>query len=171
MEDVCGPYPGINHDARVANLSLLEERLAEFCSLPNATNDGMVDYAIYGDPAYTLSRFIVKPYDRIGATEEELYHNTVMSTGRVSVENAIGQVTSTFSALDFTRLERPSVGNISVKYLVAVILRNLMTCIRGENQISSFFNYSPPTLHQFLAARTRNPPQLVNLGIFPHDDD
>ena len=159
--DVAGPYPGRPHDSAIALDSMLEERLSAF-----ATHPVLGNFLVYGDPAYRLSHFIHKPFDRIGATQQERMHNTVMSTGRVNVEIAIGGVTKIFPALDFIRCERPGDGLVCMKYLVAVIFRNMYTCVRGGNQVSVFFDCKPPTLHEFLAQRPRLPPRLVELGVY-----
>jgi hypothetical protein len=89
-----------------------------------------------------------------------------MSSGRVAVEHAIGSVVSTFPALDFLRTARGAQTHVGIKYLVSVILRNFLTCIRGRNQISKFFDCAPPTLGEFLRPRPQRPIRLVELGVF-----
>jgi hypothetical protein len=95
----------------------------------------------------------------------------MMSRGRISVEHAIGKVTHTFPAIDFVRAERVGKGEVAKKYLVAVIFRNLLTCIRGRNQISTYFGCPPPSVEEFLAERTRLPPCLQAMGEFGFEDD
>jgi hypothetical protein len=158
--DCAGPYPGRPHDAWIAEHSDLNERLSEFCRTPFG------DYAIYGDPAYGHDEFIFKPFDRAVLSFQEAVANAVMSSARVSVEHAIGHVVSTFPALDFVRTARNKQTLHGQKYLVAVIMRNLMTCIRGANQISDFFGCRPPTVDQFLQPRPRRPIRLVELGVY-----
>lgn len=162
MEDVAGPYSGRDHDSLLATRCFLDQRLGEFSSYPHLGTD----FLIYGDPAYAGSRFIHKPYRRVGATEFEQVHNTIMSTARVQVEVAIGEVTKIFPAMDFTRLERLYSVDVGKKYLVAVLLRNAFTVIRGENPISKYFNCSPPTLEEWLSPRHRAPPRLMEMGFF-----
>jgi len=172
FEGVDGPYPGRDHDSNIVARSDLEERLSTFAHYPVADGNGRgVDYQIYGDPAYARSRFIRKPFNRLRGTALERQYNSTMSSGRVSVENAIGTVVGIFPALDFLRLERSLAGGASVctRYLVAVIFRNMFTCIRGHNQISKFFECEPPSLDEFLAEREMPPPRLVDLGIIPED--
>jgi len=144
LVDVAGPYHGRLNDSEMTRESLLEERLSDFCTI------GGVDFLIYGDPAYTSSRFVEKPFRRIGATDTQSQFNTMMSRGRISVEHAIGKVTHTFTAIDFVRVERVGNGEVGKKYLVAVILRNMLTCIRGRNQISTYFGCPPPTIEEFI---------------------
>lgn len=89
-----------------------------------------------------------------------------MSSARVAVEHAIGQVVSVFPALDFKRTARSEQTQVNIKYLVSVILRNFLTCIRGSNQICDFFDCSPPSLAEFLGPRPERPIRLVDLGIY-----
>ncbi len=167
LEDVAGPYSGKDHDATLANNCLLETRLRRFCTYTDDEDDDQyVDYMIYGDPAYAKSRFVHKPYQRKNATPFQQLHNTLMSKGRVAVENAIGEVTKVFSAMDFTRTERVGHGRVGMKYLVACMLRNVLTAIRGRNPISTYFGCPPPTLEQWLAPREYPPHRLVELDMY-----
>jgi hypothetical protein len=40
--------------------------------------------------------------------------------------------------------------NLSGRYKVSILLNNIMTCIRGGNQVADVFNYKPPTLEEYL---------------------
>lgn len=163
LEWVAGPYSGRVHDSELVRCCKLEERLGQFSRV-----DG-VDYKVYGDPAFGQSTFISRPFQRLVATAVEQLYNTAMSKVRVSVEQAIGHVTQHFSALDFVRCERVGDGEVAKKYLVACFLRNVMTCVRGGNQISQYFSCSPPSLGEFLEDRNVNdplPPRLEELGAF-----
>ena len=163
LEDVAGPYPGTDHDINLVYRSNLYNRLAHFSSYPEI---GDIDFMIYGDPAYQPTRFVHAPFPRIGATPFERLHNTIMSSARIAVEQAIGSVTNIFPAMDFTRMERHGLEAIGKKYLVAVILRNLYTVIQGRNEISDYFDCSPPSMEEWLAERDDPPPCLVDLGCF-----
>lgn len=163
VEDVAGPYQGRESDSTIVEHARLEERLSVFC-----THAGS-DYKLYGDPAFAASRFIAKPFRRTVATEVESITNTRMSRVRVTVEQAIGHVTQTFSAMDFVRTERQGDGDVCKKYLVACFLRNCMTCIRGGNQISEYFGCYPPSIDEFLEERDHRdplPPCLDAMGVF-----
>eukprot|EP00624_Nannochloropsis_granulata_P006147 evm.model.NODE_44607_length_15938_cov_30.054523.4 len=120
---------------------------------------------VYGDPAYQPTSFMHTSFRRAGATAFERMHNTIMSTARIAVEQAIGSVTNIFPAMD-TRMERHGLEAIGKKYLVAVILRNLYTVIQGRNEISDYFGCSPPTMDEWLAERDTPPPCLVDLRHF-----
>lgn len=163
VEDVAGPYTGREADSTIVEHARLQDRLSAFC-----THAGC-DYKLYGDPAFAASRFIAKPFRRTVATEVESITNTRMSRVRVTVEQAIGHVTQTFSAMDFVRTERQADGDVCKKYLIACFLRNCMTCMRGGNQISEYFDCYPPTLDEFLEERDYRdplPPRLEEMGVF-----
>lgn len=167
MVEVAGPYSGRVSDSRMVRLSGLQTPMAVF-----STHAGR-DYKLYGDPAFGASRFISKPFRRVVASQVESIRNTRMSRVQVTVEQAIGHITQRFSAMDFTRTERVRHGEVCKKYLVACFLKNCMTCIRGGNQISKYFDCSPPTLHEFLDQRDFRdplPPRLEETGMFRKRD-
>lgn len=143
--------------------SRLLDRLSDFCTIVGR------DYKLYGDPAFGASCFIAKPFRRTVASQVESIRNTRMSRLRVTVEQAIGHVTQAFSAMDFVRTERVGDGDVCKRYLVACFLRNVMTCVRGGNQISEYFGCYPPTLEDFLEERDVRdplPPRLEEMGAF-----
>jgi len=107
-------------------------------------------YYIYGDPAYPLRTFLQRPFKGSLLTLEQEEYNTKMSRVRVTVEWAFKDVSSIFSALDFTRQEKIRLSPLALKYKVAVILTNCLTCIRGHNQISLYFGLRPPPIHVYL---------------------
>jgi hypothetical protein len=148
------------HDNKIARLSNLDYRLSTFCRFPGFPHP---EFYIYGDPAYGRTRYIQKPYPRLSANGAQQRHNTTMSSVRVSVENQIGEVTNTFPGLDFTRSQKLGNRTACSMYLAAVILRNLLTCVRGYNQVSQYFDLTPPTVAEFLRARDEAPPRLVEL--------
>lgn len=164
LEEVAGPYQGRIADAEIVRCCALNERLAAF-----STKHGR-NYKVYGDPAFGNLAFVSRPFPRVTATAVEALYNTAMSKVRISVEQAIGHTTQHFSALDFVRTERVGDGEVAKKYLVACFFRNVMTCLRGGNQISEYFGCVPPTLDEFLEARDVRdplPPRLEELGEFP----
>jgi hypothetical protein len=163
VEDIAGPYPGSVSDSRMVTESRLLDRLRAFSITAGRS------YKLYGDPAFGASRFISKPFRRTMATEVESIRNTRMSSVRVTVEQAIGHVTQSFSAMDFGRTQRVGDGDVCKKYLVACFFRNCMTCIRGGNQISKYFECYPPSLEKFLHERDVRdplPPRLDEMGVF-----
>ena len=149
MIDVYGPEGGRESDIDLLRLSGLDRKLEPLY------RDGETTWFIYGDPAYSFAgaRHVIGPYRLANPTPEQEHCNMCMSSVRVSVENAIGSITNKWCALDFVRQEKTGWSAIGLKYLVAVILSNFMTCVRGGNQISDMFGIQPPTLEGFLGLR------------------
>lgn len=144
--DCHGPYGGRDNDVFILRASGLDDRLQSLC------DDGDDPWFVYGDPAYTFTgaRYIIGPFRVANPSPEQEHFNKTMSKVRVSVENAIGTVTNKWCALDFTRQEKIGWSAIALKYKVAVILSNFITCIRGGNQVSVMFQITPPSLGAFL---------------------
>ena len=147
-----GPYIGSMHDAGLVTQSGIHEDLSEFSVYDDVEQP---NYYVYGDPAYRRSAHIQRPYKRARNTAEQEHMNAEMSRVRVSVEHSIGHLTNIFPALDFVREEKLGLKLIGMKYLVAVMLRNFITCVRGGNQISKYFRCSTPSLKSFTSRRGR----------------
>jgi hypothetical protein len=136
-----GPVAGRHHDIFVLNDSGLRERVRNTPAFAN--------YILYGDPGYSSDDVICAPFKH-NITEEEEAFNTSMSSVRVSVEWSFGYLTNLFGSLDFKRVQRIWLSPVSKMYLVATILANCITCMRGHNEVSLKFGLDPPTLEQYL---------------------
>jgi hypothetical protein len=121
-------------------------------------------YKLYGDAGYAQSQYIDRPFSRVNMTAAQENYNALMSRVRVSVENAIGTITNVFAALDYSRTLRIGQSPVGAMFLVAVILRNFLTCVRRQNQISIFFGLEPPTLAEFARHRPDVHPRLQELA-------
>ena len=151
--DVRGPYPGSFSDATLVTDSNLESDLRSFCKFREYQQRLLTAFYLYGDPAYAQDRYIQRPFQRANNTPEDEHYNALMSSVRVSVEHAIGHITNLFPALDFTREEKLGLTPIAAKFLVACIFRNMVTVVRGANQISHYFDCQPPTPAEFFNKR------------------
>jgi len=151
--DCSGPYAGTVADADMVVQSNLIDTLAQFCVVRNARGEE-VDMCIYGDAGYGQSRLLHRPFSKVRMTVYEAHFNALMSRVRESVEHGIGSVVNEFPAFEMVRWQRSGQTNVTMRYLVAVIFRNMLTCVRGSNQISTFFGEDPPSLRTF--ARPRN---------------
>jgi len=162
IEDCSGPYGGRISDSEMARRSRLEERFGAFADVP-LRDGGVRRFKIYGDSAYAQSDFIERPYSRTTATPAQLNFNALMSRVRVSVEHLIGSVTQVFPSLDMVKYQRSGQTVVGMTFLVAVIVRNFLTCVRGGNQVSDFFRIPPPTLQEFARARPDVNPRVQEL--------
>ena len=122
-----------------------------FDQLPSLTING-IDYIIYGDSAYPITRNMASPVPKWlappGSAAREL--NYVMSRARVCTsEWWYGVQTNTFQTLDFARWQRQWLTLPALQYHVCVMLVNCRTCLNGGNRISGFFSCSPPNLEDY----------------------
>lgn len=63
-----------------------------------------------------------------------------------------------FACIDMKDLEKPRLSPLGYRYLSAVLLTNMRTCLNGMNPTSEYFDYYPPTLDEYLSApRDGNP--------------
>ena len=103
---------------------------------------------LYGDdPAYNDGYGIFCPYTE--ATGPRHKFNKDMSSARIAVENSFGITRNLWTAHAFNKHMKLGLQPVAAYYMVAVLLTNCYTCIRG-NQTSGRFMMRPPTLHQYL---------------------
>lgn len=60
--------------------------------------------------------------------------------------------TQQLSCTNFKDLEKPRLSALGYRYLSAVLLTNMRTCLNRMNQISEYFECPPPTLDEYLSA-------------------
>lgn len=138
---VWGPFAGRRHDVAMLDASGLLEALRE--RFPT--------FGLYGDPAYPLSSVLFRPFRGAVLSQVEEQFNTEMSSVRESVEWGFGMITNSFQSLSFTRKEKILERPLAQWYQVAALLMNCRACLRGSNQISSYFSLPPPSIEIYLA--------------------
>ncbi|EGZ14871.1 hypothetical protein PHYSODRAFT_506036, partial [Phytophthora sojae] len=142
-----GPAQGRAHD-----LTLLEDSDLENIIGRDQRFHG---YLLYGDPAYGQADVFASPFDKVGATREEIEVNRSLSKVRISVEWMFGKIIGEWAMLDFKR--KMSIGNVPVGtlYEVAAIFANCVTIARHQNIINSYFDVRPPSFEKYFAGLTR----------------
>lgn len=73
------------------------------------------------------------------------------------VEWAFGHLYNVWESLRFLPLKKLGITPIGTIVQVCVLLTNFRTCMRGGNQISYYFDTSPPTLAEYLDAPIPEP--------------
>ena len=105
---------------------------------------------IYGDPSYPLRIHLQAPFHNRVLTPQMQAYNSAMSEVRSSVEWLFGDVIGYFKFLDFKKNLKIGLSSVGKMYVVCALLRNVLTCLYG-NQTSEFFELDPPSLQDYFA--------------------
>ena len=127
------------------------------------THNG-IDYLVYADSAYPVTRNLVVPIARAAAPPGSVaarLNETMAAARTVTSEWLYGIVTNTFQTLDFARWQRQWWTAPALQYFAAVFLTNCRTCLDGGNKISRFFQCNPPDLGDYLSG----PEHFKNIDI------
>lgn len=142
-----GPVDGRRHDTTVLRESGLALGQADL------TVNG-VDYCIYADSAYALTRNMQRPFRTPVPNSMEAKVNTAMARARtVASECGYATITNTWQNVDWVRQQKIFWTRPADMYLCAVLFTNMRLCIRRSNLMSEFFNLSDscPTLSAYLS--------------------
>lgn len=141
-----GPFRGGSNDAGCARQIGLPGLLEEYFKFPDRT------FAILADGGFRADDQVIIPYSG-DLTPDEARYNTVHSFHRVSIEMAIGQITSAWQRFRFAKGLSPHKSNIAQQFLFGVHILNMLTCIRGSNLVNSRYSSicKPPTLEEYMA--------------------
>ncbi|XP_033632035.1 uncharacterized protein LOC117293721 [Asterias rubens] len=120
-----GPVEGRRHDSALLRMSGL---MREF-EARNLTDRNGLPYAIYGDPAYPIRRYLIGPFKGADLTHEEQEFNSRMSSVRECVEWEFGKMIKLFAFLDFRKNLKVLLSPVAKYYLVGGLLTNCHTCL------------------------------------------
>ena len=135
-----GPCLGTAADAYMVGASRLIEIL----------EGDFPDFYVYADLGYGISPKIQHGFYRLSSTQEESMYNKLWSRARICVEWGFGGVRENFKTLSYSRGAKPLEQPIAVWYMVAVLLRNCIVCMRGQDEVSTHFGLRPPPLDEYL---------------------
>ena len=105
---------------------------------------------IYGDPAYPLRVHLQAPFRGAVVTPAMQEFNRSMSSVRVSVEWAFGEVVRSFKCLDFKSNLKLGLSSVGKMYIVSAIIQNALSCQYG-NITSAFFNLDTPSIQEYFS--------------------
>lgn len=133
-----GPIEGRRHDVVLLRESGVGRKLRRHCP------------GYYGDPAYPLCTWLVRPVKKPVLSPRETAFNKAMSRVRVTVEWGFGDINTNWAFLDFKKNMKLFLSPVGKLYMVGSLLTNTLTCVRGDNKTSEFFDCAPPTMEQYL---------------------
>ena len=150
--DFFGSAVGRRGDGYLLRKSHFLVRMAALCALEGSP------FYVYGDPAYSLSQYILRGYKGAMTPQQQAFR-TAMSSVRESVEWGFDLIVRDWAFVDYRKnlkIHKQPIGRL---YFVAALLTNMKTCITAAhtfdyhgNQISQMFGVSPPSLHDYLYA-------------------
>jgi len=150
-----GPRFGKDHDANLYRRSGLREDLEAAFGDPDQY--GEATPKVFGDVAFPLSPYLFRGFRSTlgrGAQDPRTLFNREMASARIAVEWGIGYVKQLWASLNYYRDLKVMHSPVADQFLVAVFLTNCFTCMNPrENQTSSYFGVSPPSLVEYLNKR------------------
>ncbi|OAD73944.1 hypothetical protein PHYBLDRAFT_168366 [Phycomyces blakesleeanus NRRL 1555(-)] len=102
-------------------------------------------YHLYGDPAYSLSDFIMVSFDRLSSDEIDLEIIKKMSTMQVMVKHEFVYVRSLYAFLKYLQTQQSGHFSIGQYYVVGTFLKNIYICFNDSNQTSKKCDIPPPS--------------------------
>jgi hypothetical protein len=129
---VSPPFPGSRHDAGLLAETRTVERL--FRGHP---------YAVLGDAAYPnrppIQRPLVRGRHGSGLSSEEKAVNASYSKTRIIVEWMFGMLAQSWPGVLYRKANKTTATRTGIRYIVAALLVNIQTSLRGGNQITDYF--------------------------------
>lgn len=130
-----GPIPGARHDSYMLAESELLFKLQDL--MPQ--NQQQPIYALYGDPAYPQSSYIIGGYRNPVPNTDQAHWNTAMSKVRICVEWGFKEIIQYWTFLDFRRRMKIFKFPVAKYYMVGAFLTNIRNCFY-DNEIAQYFN-------------------------------
>ncbi|KAE9173874.1 hypothetical protein PF005_g26091 [Phytophthora fragariae] len=103
-------------------------------------------YAVYGDPAYGISRYIVSGFRGASTSTREKAFKSAMSSVRESVEWSFGRLKTLWAIINFKKSNKIRLSPVGKYVMISMLMTNCHCCYYKGNPISSFFALAPPSL-------------------------
>lgn len=139
-----GSLAGRRHDLTVLRSSGWEQILE---------NSLLIDdrqFYLYGDSAYMLRPYIMRPFIGEELSEDQVQSNGQMSSLRESVEHNYKDIKQQWVSQDFPRNLKVRQSPISLLYKASAVLWNFRVCAYKCGQVHLKFNVEPPTLNTYI---------------------
>ncbi|OQV17649.1 hypothetical protein BV898_08273 [Hypsibius exemplaris] len=139
---LASPFEGARHDASTYLESQAESMLREKMEEVGG------QFRLYGDPAYTLSDYLITPF-RKATQRNEIEFNQITARVRIAVGWSFGKVLQLYAYSDFSKNLKIDRQPVAKYYIVSTFLANLHTCIY-QSQIRTKFGVVAPSLEEYL---------------------
>lgn len=140
-----GPIAGSRHDSYMLGESNILEQLE--VAMPGT--DGSPIYAMYGDPAYPQSPYLIGGVAGAAVGSIQAAWNKAMSAARIAVEWTFGEVGRQFRGLSLKQSLQIYRMPVAKYYYTAVFLINCRNCFYG-GETADYFNCSPMSLDEYI---------------------
>jgi hypothetical protein len=109
-------------------------------------------YRILGDSAYPNNDVMLSVFKGNPARlpPHASAFNNIVCPLRTSVEWGYEKIIKYWAFLDFKKQMKIGRSGIIAMWHMAVFLTNIVTCAKGGNQISTYFNLAPPSLENYV---------------------
>lgn len=148
-----GAYPGSASDESIWNLEQLEEWLDPVHTRAQALFQLHRRPKVVGDSGFSPSSNLSTPFElspnEIDARGTKVF-NAILSTIRIPVEWGFGRVVNLWRSLHLSSALKVGWTDPHKKYVVAVMLTNLVVAIEGS-QTEGYFGTTAPSLDEYLA--------------------
>jgi hypothetical protein len=141
-----GPIAGSRHDSYMLSESEMLPQLR--AAMPGI--DGAPIYAMYGDPAYPQSAYLIGGVTGAADGSVEAAWNKTMSGARICVEWTFGEVNRQFRALSLKQNMMLFRIPVAKYYYTAVFLANCRNCMYGS-ETSNYFDCEPMSFDDYIA--------------------
>lgn len=116
---------------------------------------------IYGDPAYSINRYLISPYQGAHITPDQQTWNKQMSRLRIVVEWVFKEVITMFAFVDYPKNQKHLLQPVGIQFRVAVLLHNAHVILH-KPQISQYFDIEDDGHQVFIEEHLIEPPTLAN---------
>jgi nuclease HARBI1 len=140
-----GPIAGSHHDSYMLGESQIRDKLE--ATMPG--NDGQPVHAMFGDPAYPQSQYLLGGVAGAAARSPEAKWKKAMARARICVEWTFGEVGKVFRALSLKQGMQVYRVLVAKYYFAAVFLLNCRNCMYG-GQTAEYFECDPLDLNDYI---------------------
>lgn len=139
-----GPIVGRRHDLTVLRNSGWEP------ILENSLYINERQFYIFGDQAYILRPWMIRPFIGENLPPDHAQFNSVMKSIRASVEHSYKDLKQQWTSQDFARNLKVLHAPISMLYKASALLWNFRMCMYSGGQVRKRFDVEPPTFDEYI---------------------